>query len=301
MKKKLAIILFLCFSTINSQNQKKIVDKKMVIAKKLFDNNDFRKALDTISNIEAIIGKPSKIDVLDLKINTLIQLGHIPQAKEQIKIIKQLKLIDNNIINQKIVEHTNSIQLFLNKKKNEERRKQIIEYNSFNFFHKEGEISLGNNLTQEDQKRLDAFFEYSTENHIPHCLNFVPEFDYNINNLITVKNTFSNNHSIVYIIKIDEKAPITTRISFIRNNQVGLIKNIPAGIYKIKIALGYDYEEYGKYVCKHKFKSNPIYGILKDEFIFKSNKESATLLTLDLKNIEYKKINVEAFNEKNIL
>jgi len=105
--------------------------------------------------------------------------------------------------------------------------------------------------------------EYET-GETPQCLNIVPEFDYEIDNHLTIKNEGSETEAVVKLIRIDTPSgngeEVTYRIAFIKAGDNHDMKNIPKGKYYLKIAYGQDWKETnidGK--CTGKFTKNPQY------------------------------------------
>ncbi len=103
--------------------------------------------------------------------------------------------------------------------------------------------------------------EYET-GETPQCLNIVPEFDYQMDNHLKIKNEGSETEAVVKLIKIDTPngEEITYRIAFIKAGDNHDMKNIPKGKYYLKIAYGQLWKETnlnGR--CTGKFTKNPQY------------------------------------------
>lgn len=102
----------------------------------------------------------------------------------------------------------------------------------------------------------------------PDCENVDPQYDYKIDNYLKV-NVGSNTDVVIKLMKKQYDGDICIRIVFVRNNETYFLKNIPEGIYYLKIAYGKDWRQ--KIVDQHcygKFMKNAQYEIGKDKLDF---------------------------------
>lgn len=151
--------------------------------------------------------------------------------------------------------------------------------------------------------------EYET-GETPECLNIVPEFDYNMDNFLKIKNDGSDTEAVVKLIKIDNQntEEITYRIAFIKAGDIHTMNNIPAGKYYLKIAYGQEWKETSlDGNCTGKFTVNPQYekgGDIVDFYPVKSSNGTEIPnyeLTLDVEhtgnnNLSTDDISEEEFN-----
>lgn len=287
MKKIISIVL--CFYTlnINSQNQTKNIDGKLILAKNYFYNNDFQQVLDIISDIEEITGKPSRIDVLDLKINTLIKVGATSFAKRQINLAKNLKI--SKSINKKLIVYQDSIKSYLEREKHINKLLKIIDYNLSNPIS----LSLTDSLTLDEKKKLNSFTEYASCG--TGCLTHVPEYDYKINNSLELINNSTNLEALVFLINIDNQKEIVYRLQHLELGEVSKIRNIPHGKYRLNVSMGLDLKEVSDYCnapyCYKQFDKKAVY--YSSDYMFTISDSS---LSIDLEKLNLFKITEKEFN-----
>lgn len=142
----------------------------------------------------------------------------------------------------------------------------------------------------------------------PDCENIDPQFDYKIDNYLKV-NVGSNTDVVIKLMKISSNGndDICSRIIFIRGNETYYLKNVPEGIYYLKIAYGRDWRQ--KIVdnqCYGKFMRNAQYEIGKNKLNFniihKPNGVSIPYfeLSLDIVVKKYDKNRKSSFSSKDI-
>lgn len=95
----------------------------------------------------------------------------------------------------------------------------------------------------------------------PECENVDPQYDYKLDNYLKV-NVGSHTDVVIKLMKKQYAGDICIRIVFIRSNETYYLKNIPEGIYYLKIAYGSNWRQ--KIVdqqCYGKFMKNAQYEI----------------------------------------
>lgn len=143
----------------------------------------------------------------------------------------------------------------------------------------------------------------------PECENIDPKFDYKMDNYLQVK-VGSNTDVVLKLMKkgINSNDDICIRIIYIRNNETYQLRNVPEGIYYLKIAYGKDWRQkivdnqcYGKFIrnAQYEIGSNPL-----DFNIEKSSDGKRFLpyfeLSLDIVVAKYDKNRKSTFSSKNI-
>ncbi len=287
MKKVISIVL--CFYTlhINSQNQTKKIDEKLILAKNYFYNNQFQQVLDIISDIEEITGKPSRIDVLDLKINTLIKVGAISFAKRQISLTKKLKISES--INKKLVIYQDSIKSHLERKKHINKLLKIINYNLNNPIS----LSLIDSLTIDEKNKLNSFIDYASCG--TGCLTHIPEYDYKVDNSLELINNSTNLEALVFLINIDNQKERVYRLQHLKLGEVYELRNIPYGKYRLNISTGLDLKEvsdcYTAPFCYKQFDEKAFY--YSSDYVFTISNSN---ISIDLEQLNLSKITEKEFN-----
>jgi len=101
--------------------------------------------------------------------------------------------------------------------------------------------------------------KYYPTGSAPECENIAPSYDYNIKNYLRI-NVGSGTDVVVKLIRKGDYNEECIRIVYVRSNDTYEIKNIPEGLYYLKIAYGKDYRQ--KIIenqCKVKFIQNAQY------------------------------------------
>ena len=152
-----------------------------------------------------------------------------------------------------------------------------------------------------DKKKYDS-------GQTPDCENIDPQFDYKIDNSLKVS-VGSNTDVVIKLMKKQyDDNDICIRIIFIRSGENFYLKNVPEGIYYLKIAYGKDWRQ--KIVdnqCYGKFMRNAQYEISSNKLDFniihKPNGHSSIPyfeLSLDMVVSKYDKNRNSTFSSKNI-
>jgi hypothetical protein len=143
----------------------------------------------------------------------------------------------------------------------------------------------------------------------PECENIVPKFDYKMDNYLQVS-VGSNTDVVIKLMKKqnDYNEDICIRIIYIRKDEIYYLRNVPEGIYYLKIAYGKDWRQ--KIVdnqCYGKFMRNAQYEIGSNKLDFnidvRANGERFLPyfeLSLDLVVQKYDKNRKSTFSSKNI-
>lgn len=142
----------------------------------------------------------------------------------------------------------------------------------------------------------------------PDCENIDPKFDYKIDNYLKV-DVGSNTDVVIKLMKKNSFGgdDICSRIIFIRAGETYYLKNVPEGVYYLKIAYGKDWRQ--KIIdnkCYGKFMRNAQYEIGKNildfNIIHKSNGVSIPYfeLSLDIVVQKYDKNRKSTFSSKDI-
>lgn len=143
----------------------------------------------------------------------------------------------------------------------------------------------------------------------PDCENITPEYDLDIDNYLKIE-VGTNTDVVVKLMKkstIDDKC---IRVVYINAGDTYFVKNIPQGLYYLKIAYGKDYRQnIVNNKCKIKFIQNPIYekgtNLLDFNFLTDDNgisvpsfelKLDVTTMTAKDENFNTGNISVEEFN-----
>jgi putative component of toxin-antitoxin plasmid stabilization module len=113
------------------------------------------------------------------------------------------------------------------------------------------------NLKEENYETWDK--KSYASGTTPDCENISPEYDYKIDNYLKIQ--VGNNTDVV--VKLMQKSQIEDkciRVVYINSGETYDIKNIPEGLYYLKIAYGKDYRQtIVNKKCKFKFIKSPIY------------------------------------------
>lgn len=152
-----------------------------------------------------------------------------------------------------------------------------------------------------DKKKYDS-------GQTPDCENINPQFDYKIDNSLSVI-VGSNTDVVIKLMKKQyNDNDICARIIFIRSGDKYYLKNIPEGVYYLKIAYGKDWRQ--KIVdnqCYGKFMRNAQYEISSNKLDFniihKPNGNTIVPyfeLSLDLVVSKFEKNRKSTFSSKNI-
>jgi uncharacterized protein YgiM (DUF1202 family) len=152
-----------------------------------------------------------------------------------------------------------------------------------------------------DKKKYDS-------GQTPDCENINPQFDYKIDNSLRVI-VGSNTDVVIKLMKKQyNDNDICSRIIFIRSGDTYYLRNVPEGIYYLKIAYGKDWRQkivdnqcYGKFMrnAQYEISSN----ILDFNIIHKPNGHTSVPyfeLSLDMVVSKYEKNRKSTFSSKNI-
>ena len=143
----------------------------------------------------------------------------------------------------------------------------------------------------------------------PECENIIPKFDYKMDNYLKVT-VGSNTDVVIKLMKKqnDYNEDICIRIIYIRKDEIYYLRNVPEGIYYLKIAYGKDWRQ--KIVdnqCYGKFMRNAQYEIGSNKLDFnidvRDNGERFLPyfeLSLDMVVAKYDKNRKSTFSSKNI-
>ena len=143
----------------------------------------------------------------------------------------------------------------------------------------------------------------------PECENINPKFDYKIDNYLQIS-VGSNTDVVIKLMKkgnnyVDD---ICIRMTYIRKNEIYYLRNVPEGIYYLKIAYGKDWRQ--KIVdnqCYGKFMRNAQYEIGSNKLDFNIDERSDGKrflpyyeLSLDMIVDKFDKDRKSTFSSKNI-
>jgi hypothetical protein len=143
----------------------------------------------------------------------------------------------------------------------------------------------------------------------PECENIVPKFDYKMDNYLQVS-VGSNTDVVIKLMKKqnDYNEDICIRIIYIRKDEIYYLRNVPEGIYYLKIAYGKDWRQ--KIVdnqCYGKFMRNAQYEIGSNKLDFNIDVRADGKrflpyfeLSLDMIVQKYDKNRKSTFSSKNI-
>jgi hypothetical protein len=140
----------------------------------------------------------------------------------------------------------------------------------------------------------------------PECENVNPQYDYKMDNYLKVS-VGSNTDVVIKLMKKEYDKDICVRIIFIRGNETYYLKNVPEGVYYLKIAYGKDWRQ--KIVdnqCYGKFMRNAQYEIgsnkLDFNIVHKADRTQVPYyeLSLDLIVAKYDKSRKSTFSANNI-
>lgn len=93
----------------------------------------------------------------------------------------------------------------------------------------------------------------------PDCENISPEYDYEIDNYLKIQVGY-NTDVVVKLMQKSQTEDKCIRVVYINSGDTYYVKNIPEGLYYLKIAYGKDYRQtIVNKKCKIKFIKNPIY------------------------------------------
>lgn len=109
----------------------------------------------------------------------------------------------------------------------------------------------------------DFYYNWQKVNHktgdIPECENISLEFDYQMDNFLTI-HVGQGIDVIVKLMKMTDSADICIRITYIKGGESFSMKYIPQGNYYLKIAYGKDFrQKYENGICYVKFTKNSHY------------------------------------------
>ena len=131
-----------------------------------------------------------------------------------------------------------------------------VAYNNINGFVHSDYLELNN----------DPFRDWIPKKHdtgaTPECFNIIPKYDYEIDNMLRVRVGSNTDVAIKLMNQVAGTRDVCIRIVYINSGDTYEIKNIPEGIYYLKIAYGVDWRqsvEHGQ--CIGKFVKHALYEI----------------------------------------
>lgn len=136
----------------------------------------------------------------------------------------------------------------------------------FDFSNSKVDVKQKENTLDTD---LDNWKETNlVSGNVSLCENIISQYDYDIDNELLV-NVGSNTDVVIKLMKKEANKEICIRVVYIRSKDSYSIKNIPTGLYFLKIAYGNDYRQKveGK-KCILKFMKKAMYEKRTDEFEF---------------------------------
>jgi hypothetical protein len=137
----------------------------------------------------------------------------------------------------------------------------------------------------------------------PDCENITPEYDYKIDNYLKIQ-VGGGTDVVVKLMQKSHTEAKCIRVVYINSGDTYYIKNIPEGLYYLKIAYGKDYRQsIVNNKCKIKFIQNPIYekGSKVLDFYVKTDNNGISVPSFELKlDVITKSTKDENFNTGNI-
>jgi hypothetical protein len=111
--------------------------------------------------------------------------------------------------------------------------------------------------------KIDPYNDWEKKNYqsgvTPDCENVIPKYDYTLNNYLRIQVGLSTD-VVVKLMKMSVDEDECIRIVYVRSGETFEIKNIPEGLYYLKIAYGKDYrQKIEDNICYVKFIKNAHY------------------------------------------